>query len=122
MRLINLTPHPFTLIWTNADGEEDVMLELPGCDNPPRAKETRERKGALEVEVAHSRAYHTNIPINRVFLGEVENLPEPKEDTAYVVSRVVAEACPDRNDLFVPDETVRDEKGRIIGCRALAKI
>lgn len=31
-------------------------------------------------------------------------------------------ACYCRDNLYIVDDTVRDEQGRIIGCRALAQI
>lgn len=40
----------------------------------------------------------------------------------YVVSRQVAEAAPERDDLYVVDDTVQDDQGRIIGDRGLARI
>lgn len=45
-----------------------------------------------------------------------------RRQTLLIVSRLVAEACPERDDLVVPDDTVRDDAGRIIGCRALARV
>jgi hypothetical protein len=40
----------------------------------------------------------------------------------YIVSRVVAEAARDRDDLVVPDNVIRDDQGRVIACRALARV
>ena len=34
--------------------------------------------------------------------GEVEGLPEPQENTLYIVSGMVLSACKDRNDLVAP--------------------
>lgn len=36
----------------------------------------------------------------------------------YIVSRMVANALPNRKDLLVPNELVRDDQGNIIGCRS----
>ncbi len=44
------------------------------------------------------------------------------EPVFFIVSRVVAEAMRDRGDLLIPDDAIRDEKGRIVGCRALARV
>jgi hypothetical protein len=63
-----------------------------------------------------------SVPVNQTRFGEVFGLPEPQPDTIYVVSALVAQAVPDRSDVFVVDDTVRDEQGRIIGCRALAHV
>ena len=54
--------------------------------------------------------------------GAVEGLPDPEEGVVWIVSRVVAEAAKERDDLLVTDDAVRDDQGRIIGCRALARI
>lgn len=107
MELVNLTPHPVKIL----DGNGEVIFEAEGCGKPPRAKEVRE-----EIDIVRG------IPVNRVYHGGVEGLPEPDGETGYIVSRIIAEACPRRTDLYVPDETVRDEQGRIIGCRALAEV
>lgn len=53
-------------------------------------------------------------------LGAVIDLPEPEPDTIVVVSVITAEAAPGRSDLRVPGDQVRDDSGRIIGCRSLA--
>lgn len=53
--------------------------------------------------------------------GEVTGLPEPEKGTIYVVSAVVLNALNGtRDDVFVPADAIRDENGRIIGCKALA--
>ena len=40
-------------------------------------------------------------------------------ETFYIVSQLVKSALPNRSDLLVPAEMVRDEKGAILGCRSL---
>jgi hypothetical protein len=61
------------------------------------------------------------IKVNKREFGGVEGLPEPAEGVVYVVSSIVAQALKgSRDDVFVPDEFIRDEKGNIIGCEALA--
>ena len=54
--------------------------------------------------------------------NEVEGLPEPQENTIYIVSALVAGAAKDRDDLVIPNDIVRDDKGNIIGCKNLARI
>lgn len=56
-----------------------------------------------------------NIPITKKVYGKCENLPEKVDDTLLIVSGLIATALPDRDDLIVPN-TIRDEKGQIIGC------
>lgn len=110
MRMINLTPHPVVIY----AGEEAVINQGP--DGPmARCIEAREDAGTVEI------AGH-QVPVSEVDFEEVENLPEPEEGVVYVVSRATAEARPDRRDLYYPDIQVRDDAGRIIGCRGLAQV
>jgi hypothetical protein len=104
MNLVNLTPHPVTV--------GGVTIPSTGV---VRCAEVRERVGTIAV------SDDVQVPLMRVSLGQVEGLPEPSPDTVYIVSRLVADACPDRDDLAVPDMIVRDAEGRIIGCDALAQ-
>lgn len=54
--------------------------------------------------------------------GEVEGLPAPSNGTIYIVSSLVAARCVGRTDVFIPNESVRDEQGRIVGCRSLGRV
>lgn len=38
---------------------------------------------------------------------EIVNLPEPKPGTYYIVSKILAQACPEREDLIFPGIVVR---------------
>lgn len=110
MRLINLTPHPLT-IWS---GEAIVINQRP--DGPmARCAETRTAADAVTVD-GHE------LPVSVVGFGEVTGLPAPQDGVLYVVSRATAEAVPDRADVVYPDGQVRDEQGRIVGCRGLARV
>ena len=53
--------------------------------------------------------------------GDVVGLPDPVPGVFLVVSRLVAAACPDRDDLLVPGALVRDAAGQPIGCKGLAR-
>jgi len=43
-----------------------------------------------------------------------------EEGTFYAVSRIAAEAMPERDDLLLVDETIRGDSGQIIGCTGFA--
>ncbi len=62
------------------------------------------------------------IPVTNTFYGAVQDLPAMTEGTIYVVSSLVAQRVPYRPDVFIPNESVMDDKGRIIGCRSLAHV
>lgn len=104
--LINLTPHAITIL----DKDDNVILTIPSS-GIARAEQTRERIGDIG-----------GIPVSKTGYGKVVNLPNPKAGIAYIVSVLTAQAAPDRKDLYIVDEMVRDEGGNIIGCRALAQI
>ncbi|MCP4665230.1 MAG: hypothetical protein GY849_02600 [Deltaproteobacteria bacterium] len=105
MNLINLTPHPINVV----DKQGENILSLPKCEVAPRLKQTSKVIGNIN-----------NIPITKTFFGEVENLPEKKEETFLIVSRLIMIACTDRDDLVVPNEIVRNKEGQIIACKSLA--
>jgi len=95
MKIINCTPHPVNIIFGETFPVSGIL---------PRVKEVTRRIGNVN-----------NIPLLMKSLEEVENLPVAKEDTVLIVSALVAQACPDRDDLIVPN-VVRDSEGKIIGC------
>lgn len=69
--------------------------------------------------VARVASSHTEIigDICSVVYGEIEGLPEPRENTMYIVSAMVLSAS-NRKDLVAPasghPDTVRNEKGHIV--------
>ena len=64
-----------------------------------------------------------HIPIGRAAWGQVVGLPEPMSGVYHIVSVIVAEAAVDAgrtiDDLLVPGDQIRDDRGRIVGCRGL---
>lgn len=62
------------------------------------------------------------IPVTKSVYGEVMDLPEPEEGTIYIVSALVAGRVPEREDVFIPNESIRDEKGRIVGCKSIGHV
>src|SRR5690606_4107896 len=73
MRLVNLTPHPVTLL------VGDRTLTIPPEPTPARCSETRTVVGAVEVD-------GLEVPVTVVGFGEVQGLPDPQEGVLYVVS------------------------------------
>lgn len=61
------------------------------------------------------------IPTSYTAFGEPQGLPPFEEGTYYIVSQLVKSALPERADLLVPAEVVRDEQGNIVGCRSLGR-
>lgn len=106
MELVNLTPHPITL--HRKDGTTITIAPEP---TPARVATTTREVGAVD-----------GIPLVEEHYGKVTGLPEAKQGVVYVVSRPVVDACPERRDLLVVTDTVRDDQGRVTGARALARL
>ena len=56
-------------------------------------------------------------PIFKTSFGEVTGLPSSEEGIFLIVSGLVLSAS-SRKDLICPNDLVRDEKGRVTGCRS----
>lgn len=122
-RIRNLTPHEVRLVlWTRdeetGDRAPESVLVLPAADDPPRVQIDREPLCGLAV-CGDDGAGVVRLSATRV--TSPPRLPEP-DGTPLIVSRQVAEACPERGDLFVVDEAVRDDAGRVIAALGLASL
>jgi len=108
--LVNLTPHVVRLV-----GDE-AQVELPPAGPPARVVLQPDqvdgaiRVGPLVVPLKRTAASH-----------QVTGVPERRPGVLFIVARAVAEALPDRDDLVYPHDTVRDDRGVVIGCRSLAR-
>lgn len=107
INIVNLTPHTVHIMPNGPDGE---VTSIPSSGEA-RAQTSREKAGTIN-----------GIQVYRTRFGAVEGLPEPQPNTIYIVSSITAQAVPHRDDVFIPDDIVRDEQGRVIGCRALGRI
>lgn len=115
--IVNLTPDDATILTDKGA----VMFEASG--KVARCETFNVKECELRPSYYRSSdGYNLSVPITSTRMGDVTGLPEKKKDTYYIVSRVVAEACKDRNDLLIPNESIIDSYGRIIGCKSLARI
>jgi len=107
MPIINLTPHAVTVI-PGEDGSEPTTY-------PPSGKVARlvARQGQFR--------YVCGDFVPSFTYGMLEEPVERVKGTAYIVSLVTALAS-FRADFLYPYDEVRDEDGRIIGCRTLAVV
>ena len=99
----NLTPHEVRVL--NDNNEVVVAMISEGI-----ARVSSESKVVDTLN---------GVPITETVFGEVTGLPPETEGTYYVVSRMVASAASERHDLLVPGLQVRDEQGRVVGCKSL---
>lgn len=102
MNIQNCTPHAV-----------DLVLPTATRTFPPSAAVARVEEQLTQIAVID------DISVEHMTRSKVVNLPPPAPDTIYIVSRVVAEAAPEREDLVSPGQLVRDAAQRVIGCRTL---
>jgi hypothetical protein len=105
MDLVNLTPHVLNIF--SADGKTQLVT-LPPSDSVARCSVE-----SIQVGSANG------VPLFAASFGEVSDLPDPKQDTIYVVSMLVRSALPERADLASPGELIRNEAGQPVGCKGL---
>ena len=118
-KIINLTPHWVTLILKTE--EKTFLPEKESC----RIKTTTKETSSLSIpydknDERFKFGSWADIPITETTFGKVENLPKEEEGIYYIVSSLVCQACTDRQDLLIPNESVRDEIGRICGCKSFS--
>jgi hypothetical protein len=105
-KIVNLTPHAITIVSENGD----ILRKIEPSGMLARCSVRTECVGEMD-----------GIPVTTSVFGQVEGLPEPEEGTIYIVSSLVAQRV-NRDDVFIPNESVRDEQGRIIGCKSLGRV
>jgi len=108
VKLVNLTPHPIDIF--NEQGEK--ILSIPPSGVILRAITKKVKIGEVN-----------GVPIYKVEYN-IPRLPEPREDTVYIVSSIILQILKiheiQRSDILAPDTSnpVRDQKGNIIGVKA----
>lgn len=105
----NLTPHAATVM--SNDGE--VVATFPS--------EGVARAAQADVQVGEI----NGIPIVKTTFGEVVDLPAPEEGVYLIISIITLNAARaggrSTDDLLITSGPVRDDSGRIIGCKALGR-
>ena len=103
--LINLTPHLLNII--AADGS---TVYIPPDGN----------RIARVASTSSIVATVNGINISRQTFGKVVDLPDAQDDVVFIVSRMVKDRVPDRDDVVVYGNPIRDTDGKIIGAWGLS--
>lgn len=106
MTFRNFTPHEINLL----DENQQVIHTIQPEETPIRLSQS-----TVQVDTIGG------VSITETQFGETQNLPEQQNGVYLIVSRLILSANPDRSDLLVPNELVRNEAGHIIGCQSLAR-
>ena len=101
---VNLTPHE--VVVQKKDGT--VIVAIPASGEIAR----------ISQETVQTYIDLNGIPHSNTVYGEIEGLPAPQKDTTYIVSGVLAQKA-NRPDVTYPNQLVRDELGRVVGCLSL---
>lgn len=104
----NLTPHAVRIVLK--DGTEHVY------EPTDLARVSQESVIVGEID---------GVEIVKIKYGQVEGLPDPDGETQYIVSFLTAQAAfangRTTDDLLLTADLIRDDEGRIVGCRQFAR-
>lgn len=104
----NLTPHTVNVI-----AEDGTIKATFPSEGSARADQIETRVGELD-----------GIELVSMKFGATENLPAPAEGVYYIVSVITANAAKEEgrstDDIVITADPVRDDSGRIIGCKRFA--
>lgn len=107
-RVVNLTAHAVVVM----DGNQ-ALAAYPPSGTVARRAERSWRIEPLDTAGASVPRFIVS------YEATVTGLPQQKQGTILIASRVLAAALA-RDDVYFPFGEVRDEGGRIVGCTALA--
>lgn len=117
MEFVNLTPHVVRIYPENGAAPREI---------PASGMVTRIAEAIVKTPSIDRAPSIDGVPFTLIELGEVLDLPAPKAATIYIVSMPTLMALKaldlGREDCLYPYGQVRDDEGRICGCRGLAII
>ena len=114
---VNLTPHPVN--FHLADGRVVTIDPARPKEEVPRLKISDGQVTALAVTGPDGESTIVPVKVGGRVTAIDPPLPDPVPGTVHIVARVVAAQAPERDDLVWPDDLSRDDRGRVVGCRAL---
>jgi len=124
--IVNLTPHDVAIynvsdcILNNGrlylSEKEDMeypepLRVYPAAKEPARVYFVKGDPGMVD-----------GILVNHWMPHGVTGLPGQKTDTYYIVSKMLAQALPERKDLIFPGTVVRNGSGDVVGCIDFSRV
>ena len=124
MSLVNLTPHPIRVHRNETpdvvqDPMEGLLFQVEPADKPARLAMIDLGQDRTVVD-EYGSGYSTYV--EWIQFGQCHDLPQPETGTTFIVSLVVALACPGRTDLVFPLAEVRNPAGTVVGCRGFGRV
>ena len=123
--IINCTPHDVAIYSTTDCYMRDGFLYLREGDEEhpePLSVYQAAKEPARAIYVQKPAGMADGILIYWWAPEEIVNLPEPKPDTYYIVSKRLAQAYPERKDFIFPGTVVRNESGDVVGCIDFSRV
>jgi hypothetical protein len=110
----NLTPHEITIM-----GDDGTVIARLPSEGVARATQVDEAVDTVTINGAA-------VPIVRTKYGAPVDLPAPVDGVYLIVSLLTANAAAaagrPTHDLLLTSGAVRDNDGRIVGCRQFARL
>jgi len=107
-KLVNLTGHE--VVVRNKKGN-DLIIPATGMF---KIRYTTRDLGIISTD-------YGDLALTQNVYHRVKNPPPIKDGVLYIVSRLVAELYPERNDFLITNGLIKDS-GRPIACRSLGRI
>lgn len=110
--IINVTPHDVKIV----DEAGTVVKVYPASGFAIRLASETKQIGTVDGVPLTTTVYGEPVLITPE--AEQVALPAQEEGKFFIVSAMVKTALSGRTDLLVPAEQVRDDQGRVIGCKS----
>lgn len=104
MKFVNLTPHRLNVYGSTPPTDQHEPFLVLESSGVARLRETRT-----------DRAPVGGFPTTMVNYADAVDLPEPEPDVVLICSMLVSRWA-QRADVVSPGPSIRDERGRIVGC------
>lgn len=115
IEIINLTPHYVNLVDPKT---REIIHTFPTCNTAPRCRQSTEIEETVVIKGTDK-----TITLTRTEYGEASELPDPQPYRIYIVSDIIAKKYQKtRDDLRIINGQIRDDHGKVIGCRSLGRI
>lgn len=117
MKIINLTPHE--IVYIKADGSSETF---PSSGNlrADRVELSREEKDGFIICKYGYLRQDMGEDIERLLIENANN-----EDCYFIVSKITLEALKgldvDTSNFLIVGDTVKDDNGKVIGCRSFSR-
>ncbi len=121
--IINCTPHDVAIYNTTDCYLQEGGLYLREDTDPQPFRVYPASKEPARVYFAQGDpGMADGILVNRWTPHGITGLPDPKPDAYYIVSKVLAQVCPEREDLIFPGTVVRNGSGDVVGCIGFSRV